>query len=40
LVRLLQQFDNGSGDYTKERFNWLKDADVERASGKSKNATS
>ncbi len=29
MVRFLQQFDNGSGDYTKERYDWLKDADVE-----------
>lgn len=29
MVRFLQQFDNCSGDYTKEHFNWLKDADVE-----------
>jgi hypothetical protein len=28
MVRFLQQFDAGSGDYTQERYSWLKDEDV------------
>jgi hypothetical protein len=28
MVRFLQQFETGRGDYTKERDQWLKDADV------------
>jgi hypothetical protein len=28
MVRFLQQFDTGVGDYTKERELWLKDTDV------------
>lgn len=29
MVRFLQQFDIGSGDYTKERYTWLQDTNVE-----------
>jgi hypothetical protein len=28
MVRFLQQFDAGSGDYTQERHSWLKDEEV------------
>jgi len=28
MVRFLQQFESGRGDYTKERTQWLKDADI------------
>ncbi len=28
MVRLLQQFETGLGDYTKERSQWLKDMDI------------
>ncbi len=28
MVRFLQQFETGYGDYTKERRQWLKDMDV------------
>jgi hypothetical protein len=28
MVRFLQQFDMGSGDYTKERHTWLGKSDV------------
>ena len=28
MVRFLQQFETGRGDYTKERDQWLKDADM------------
>ena len=28
MVRFLQQFESGAGDYTKERLRWLKDRDV------------
>ena len=28
MVRFLQQFETGAGDYTKERLQWLKDRDV------------
>ncbi len=28
MVRFLQQFENGSGDYTKERYDWLEETDV------------
>lgn len=28
MVRFLQQFETGEGDYTKERLRWLKDRDV------------
>ncbi|MBM3235312.1 hypothetical protein FJZ31_03325 [Candidatus Poribacteria bacterium] len=28
MVRFLQQFDTGVGDYTKERALWLKDLDL------------
>jgi len=30
MVRFLQQFDTGYGDYTKERNLWLKDMDSKR----------
>ena len=29
MVRFLQQYEVGTGDYTKERDLWLKDADIE-----------
>jgi hypothetical protein len=29
MVRFLQQFETGFGDYTKERIQWLKDIDVD-----------
>jgi hypothetical protein len=28
MVRFLQQFETGLGDYTKERGQWLKDMDI------------
>ena len=28
MVRFLQQFETGYGDYTKERLQWLKDMDI------------
>jgi hypothetical protein len=28
MVRFLQQFETGRGDYTKERDQWLKDTDL------------
>jgi hypothetical protein len=28
MVRFLQQFETGFGDYTKERSRWLKDMDI------------
>jgi len=28
MVRFLQQFETGRGDYTKERDQWLKDMDI------------
>jgi hypothetical protein len=28
MVRFLQQFDTGEGDYTKEREQWLKELDI------------
>jgi hypothetical protein len=28
MVRFLHQFETGRGDYTKERNQWLKDADM------------
>jgi hypothetical protein len=28
MVRFLQQFETGYGDYTKERRQWLKDMDI------------
>ena len=30
MVRFLQQFETGRGDYTKERDQWLKDADIKK----------
>jgi len=29
MIRFLQQYEIGDGDYTKDRHNWLKDEDVE-----------
>ncbi len=29
LVRFLQQYDTGSGDYTKERHEWLDGQDID-----------
>ena len=29
MVRFLQQFETGRGDYTKERDQWLKNMDIE-----------
>jgi hypothetical protein len=29
MVRFLQQYEAGTGDYTKERDFWLRDADIE-----------
>lgn len=29
MVRFLQQYEAGTGDYTKERDFWLKDIDIE-----------
>jgi hypothetical protein len=29
MIRFLQQFETGSGDYTKERHRWLKEASVD-----------
>ena len=29
MVRFLQQYETGTGDYTKERDSWLKDIDIE-----------
>jgi hypothetical protein len=29
MVRFLQQYEAGTGDYTKERDLWLKDIDIE-----------
>lgn len=28
MIRFLQQFDTGTGDYTKERHQWLTEKDV------------
>jgi hypothetical protein len=28
MVRFLQQYETGAGDYTKERDLWLRDADI------------
>lgn len=28
MIRFLQQFDNGKGDYSKERHKWLDESDV------------
>ena len=28
MVRFLQQFETGFGDYTKEKSQWLKDMDI------------
>lgn len=29
MIRFLQQFETGHGDYTRDRYNWLPDTDVE-----------
>ncbi len=29
MVRFLQQFETGRGDYTKERAQWLKDEEIQ-----------
>ncbi len=29
MVRFLQQFETGRGDYTKERAQWLKDTEIQ-----------
>lgn len=29
MVRFLQQFETGRGDYPKERAQWLKDAEIQ-----------
>ena len=29
MVRFLQQFETGRGDYTKERYEWLNDMDTQ-----------
>jgi hypothetical protein len=29
MIRFLQQFETGSGDYTKERHHWLKETSVD-----------
>jgi hypothetical protein len=29
MIRFLQQFETGSGDYTKERHQWLKETSVD-----------
>jgi hypothetical protein len=29
MVRFLQQYETGTGDYTKEKEMWLKDVDIE-----------
>lgn len=29
MVRFLQNYETGTGDYTKERNNWLNESDVE-----------
>jgi hypothetical protein len=31
MVRFLQQFETGWGDYTKEHDQWLKDMDIQEA---------
>jgi len=28
MVRFLQQFDTGQGDYTRDRYQWLGEVDV------------
>lgn len=29
MVRFLQQFEKGTGDYTKEHYDWLREEDIE-----------
>jgi hypothetical protein len=31
MIRFLQMFETGQGDYTQQRQEWLKDADLESA---------
>jgi hypothetical protein len=37
MVRFLQQYETGTGDYTKERDLWLKDIDIESIAVELKN---
>lgn len=37
MVRFLQQYEMGTGDYTKERDLWLKDIDIESVAIELKN---
>ena len=37
MVRFLQQFETGRGDYTKERDQWLKDMDIQEIVSELKN---
>ncbi len=37
MVRFLQQFEAGVGDYTKEREQWLKELDIKTIAGEIKN---
>lgn len=44
MVRFLQQYESGSGDYTREREQWLKDVELDailegRAKRRGKSAT-
>ncbi|MBW2605858.1 MAG: hypothetical protein JRE28_16370 [Deltaproteobacteria bacterium] len=34
MIRFLQQFETGRGDYTKERHKWLKETSVENLAKK------
>ncbi len=37
MVRFLQQYETGTGDYSKERDSWLKDIDIESIAVELKN---
>ena len=37
MVRFLQQYETGTGDYTKERDLWLRDIDIESIAAELKN---
>ncbi|MBS3919635.1 MAG: hypothetical protein KG012_12210 [Deltaproteobacteria bacterium] len=37
MVRFLQQFETGVGDYTKEREQWLKESDIKSIADQIKN---
>jgi len=37
MVRFLQQYETGTGDYTRERNFWLKDIDIESIAMELKN---